>query len=70
MCNAPDIPEAKTPAAAPAAPLKTAESLRMQERPRSKTGEVRGNTARSRRTLRTDVNTGGVRSGANIARMG
>lgn len=69
MCNV-DVPEPKTPARAPAAPLKTAENLRMQERPRSATGEVKSNTARSRRTLRTDVNMGGVRAGANIARMG
>lgn len=70
MCNTPDIPEPATPAAAPAAPLKTAENLKMQERPRSRDGQVRGNTARSRRTLRTDVNVGGVQAGANIARMG
>lgn len=72
MCTAPDIdvPEPVTPAAAPAAPLKTAENLRMQERPRSRDGRVSGNTARSRRTLRTDVNMGGVQAGANIARMG
>lgn len=68
MCSSPKFEQA-TPAAAPAPPIKTAENFRMQERRKSSGGKVTKNTARSRRTMRTDVKmTGGA--GANIARMG
>lgn len=71
MCTVktPKMPEAAAPAAAPAAPLPTAERFKMNERPTSRDGTVRGNTARSRRTMRTDVKVTG-KAGPNIARMG
>lgn len=69
MCGRPKMPETKTPAAAPAPPNPTAERFRMNERPTSRDGNVRGNTARSRRTMRTDVKVAG-KAGPNIARMG
>lgn len=69
MCTAPKIPKATPPAAAPAAPIATAERFKMNERPTSRDGSVKGNTARSRRTLRTDVKVAG-KAGPNIARMG
>jgi hypothetical protein len=68
MCPTPKMPKQKTPAAAPSAPLPTAENLKMNERPSSR-GKPGENTARSRRSLRTDVKaTGGA--GTNIPRMG
>ena len=71
MCiSTPKMPEAPTPAAAPAAPEKVAENLKIKERAPSRTGAYGQNTARSRRSLRTDVNMGGTRAGANISRMG
>lgn len=69
MCMNPKMPKAVTPAAAPAAPMPTAENLKMNERPGSKRGEFDASTARSRRTLRTDVKASGG-AGANIPRMG
>lgn len=70
MCmSQPKMPAAKTPAAAPAAPIATAERFKMNERPTSRDGTVKGNTARSRRTLRTDVKVSG-KAGPQIARMG
>jgi hypothetical protein len=71
MCAAPKVkvPEQKVPAAAPAAPLPTAENLKINERPTSKGGRYGENTARSRRTLRTDVKASGG-AGTNIPRMG
>lgn len=70
MC-APKIktPEPVRPAAAPSAPLPTAENLKINERTSSKDGRYGSNTARSRRTLRTDVKASGG-AGANIPRMG
>jgi hypothetical protein len=55
--------------AAPAAPLPTADSLRMQERTASPDGTVNPDTARARRTLRTDIRVPGTRTGVNIPRM-
>ena len=71
MCTAPKVnmPEQKAPAAAPSAPLPTAENLKINERLTSKDGRYGENTARSRRTLRTDVKASGG-SGTNIPRMG
>lgn len=69
MCSGPTIEQSARPAAAPAPPIKTAENFRMQERRQSNGGRVTTNTARSRRTMRTDVKMAGG-SGANIARMG
>ncbi len=63
------VPAAAPVGAAPAAPLPTADALRMQERATSRTGAIDPNTARSRRTLRTYVRVAGARSGVNIARM-
>lgn len=63
------VPPQKTPAAAPSAPLPTAENLKINERVSSKDGRYGENTARSRRTLRTDVKASGG-SGTNIPRMG
>jgi adenylosuccinate synthase len=63
------MPEQKAPAAAPSAPLPTAENLKINERLTSKDGRYGENTARSRRTLRTDVKASGG-SGTNIPRMG
>jgi hypothetical protein len=68
MCMSPDTPAAVKPGAAPAAPLATARNLKMNERPKSKDGAYSGNTARSRRTLRTDVKMSGG-AGSNIPRM-
>lgn len=67
-------PKVKVPApqpvgAAPATPLPTADALRMQERPASQDGTYTPNTARSRRTLRTDIRVSGARAGVNVARM-
>jgi hypothetical protein len=62
--------QAAQPGAAPAAPLPTADALRMQERETSRDGAFLANTARSRRTLRTDIRISGARTGVNIARMG
>ena len=64
------VPKAATPAAAPAAPLPTADALKMNERLSSKDGTYDASTARSRRTLRTDVRVSGARTGVNVARMG
>ncbi len=64
-----NIPKPVQPGAAPAAPLPTADAMRMQERNVSGDGSVNPNTARSRRTLRTDVKVSGARTGVNIARM-
>ena len=70
MClQQPKIPEAQAPAAAPAAPLPTAERFKMNERTTSRDGTVNRNTARSRQTMRTDVRVAG-KAGPNIARMG
>jgi hypothetical protein len=69
LCSAPKMPKQVIPAAAPSAPLPTAENLKINERMASKDGKYGNNTARSRRTLRTDVNASGG-SGANIPRMG
>lgn len=70
MCM-PKAPKAgPAPAAAPAAPLPTAENLKMQERRTSKDGSYAGDTARSRRTLRTDVKMSTKSAGTNVARMG
>lgn len=63
------MPEQTAPAAAPSAPLPTAENLKINERLTSKDGRYGENTARSRRTLRTDVKASGG-SGTNIPRMG
>lgn len=63
------MPATKTPAAAPGAPLPTAENLKMNERQTSRDGRYNMGTARSRRTLRTDVKASGG-AGANIPRMG
>ena len=71
MCTAPKItpPKQVTPAAAPSAPLPTAENLKINERTTSKGGRYGDNTARSRRTLRTDVKASGG-AGTNVPRMG
>lgn len=63
------VPAPQQPGAAPAAPLPTADALRMQERPTSSDGTYTPNTARSRRTLRTDIRVSGARAGVNVARM-
>lgn len=63
------VPAPQTPAAAPAAPLPTAEALKMNERLQSADGSFNPSTARSRRTLRTDVRVTGARTGVNISRM-
>lgn len=69
MPKTPKIPAPVQPGAAPAAPIPTADALRMQERETSPDGKVLNNTARSRRTLRTDIRVSGSRTGVNIARM-
>ena len=58
-----------TPAAAPASPLPTADNLKMRERTDARDGQITANTARSRRTLRTDLKIVGS-TGANIPKMG
>jgi hypothetical protein len=71
MCDSPDMPPpAKTPAAAPAAPNTTASVLKMGERPLSRDGSYGPNTARSKRTLRTDLNVQPGYAGVNVPRMG
>lgn len=70
MCmKQPKVPEPAAPAAAPAAPLPTAERFKMNERPTSRDGTVQRNTSRSRRTMRTDVKVNGA-AGPQITRMG
>ena len=69
MPKTPKMPAAPKPAATPAAPLPTAENLKMNERQVSRDGTVGRNTARSRRTMRTDVRVSG-QAGPQIARMG
>lgn len=67
----PKIPKPVTPAAAPAAPVETAQNLKMQERRQAKPGERPGaDDARGRRSLRTDVKVAGSGSGASFPRMG
>lgn len=63
------LPKAQPIGAAPAAPLPTAEALKMQEREVSSDGTYTPNTARSRRTLRTDIRVPGAGAGVNVARM-
>ena len=63
------VPKAEAPAAAPAAPLPTADALKMNERLTSGDGSVGPNTARSRRSLRTDIRVSGARTGVSVARM-
>lgn len=70
MCPTPKVPKAPDPAAAPAPALATASFLKMGERAPSRDGAITPNTARSRRTLRTDVRMPTAGVGANIARMG
>lgn len=72
MCKAPKMPAmAPQPLApAPAAPLASASEFKIAERTISRGGEFDPNTARSRRTLRTDLRmptSGGV--GVQVARM-
>lgn len=63
------MPAAVTPAAAPAAPNLLASEFRMAERRVSQDGTYDANTARSRRTLRTDLKMPSVGTGVAIARM-
>jgi hypothetical protein len=71
MClGKPKMPSAPTPGAAPAAPLPSADNLKMNERRQSKDGSYAGDTARSRRTLRTDVKIAPNSAGTNVPRMG
>jgi hypothetical protein len=70
MCSTPKPPKAPTPAAAPAPALATASFLKMGERTPSRDGTFDPNTARARRTLRTDLRMPAAGAGASIARMG
>lgn len=63
------MPQPATPAAAPPPPGSSADFMRTQERRQSQDGRYGQGVARSRRTLRTDVNMSG-QSGTNIPRMG
>lgn len=63
------IPKPQAIGAAPAAPLPTAEALKMQDRDVSKDGAYTPQTSRSRRTLRTDIRVPTAGAGINVARM-
>lgn len=70
MCSTPKMPPAPKPAAAPAPALPTASFLKMGERTPSADGTYGPATARSRRTLRTDVKVPSAGAGVALARMG
>lgn len=70
MCPTPKMPAPIQPGAAPAPALPTASFMKMGERSQSKDGSFGPNTARSRKTLRTDIRMPTAGAGANITRMG
>jgi hypothetical protein len=69
MCMKMKMPEPTKLADAPDAPAPLASAFKIAERRPSVDGEIDPNTARNRRTLRTDLKVARSGSGVNVARM-
>jgi hypothetical protein len=69
VCMKMKMPEPTKLGAAPEAPSPLAAAFKIAERRPSVDGEIDLNTARSRRTLRTDIRMTPTSSGVNISRV-